>query len=59
MSHVDYLTMCNTNNTGIMPHGVARAANPNNIMYGLHNMCTPASWVSLCNYDAPQFTYLT
>ena len=51
------LATCNANSADVMPTCSTHAANPNEIMHGVCNMCAQVSWVSLHNIDMPHYTY--
>ena len=49
--------MCNANSADIMPHVVACAMNPNDVMHSRHDKCALVNWASLCIYGMPTITY--
>ena len=51
------LAVHNANSADFMPMWSTHAANPNDLMSGVHNMHSQASQPSILNLDAPQSTY--
>ena len=51
------LAVHNVNSADVMPIWFTCTANPNDVMCGVCNMPMQASQVSLCNIDAPHYTY--
>ena len=53
------LFMCNANSPDVMPHVVAYAMNPNDVMCSSCDMHTLTSQAHPCNYCVPTITYWT
>ena len=45
------LALCNADSADIMPMWSTCAANPNDVMSGVHGMCAQASQLSLTHHD--------
>ena len=47
----------NVKSADVMPTWSTHAANPNDVMCSVHDMHAQVSQASLCNIDAPHYTY--